>query len=208
MHVPTVFLSASAALVSLAAAGQVNFYSDTNCQSYIGSSYPGGNGVITGGPAGSFSALWVTADQTTCSHTCGPLNICGDSQCNRRRETGIGRCVSFNTGVWARNGCNFNFCSNAKRGEKGLRESKREVKEDGFPEWKREEDGERFPPWMVWRKEGAGDKEQDKEDGSPDWKREDREDGAPDWKREDKEDGAPDWKREEDGQRCQFRCMH
>jgi hypothetical protein len=35
---PTLLLAATA---SLASAGQVNFYSDTNCQNYIGERHPG-----------------------------------------------------------------------------------------------------------------------------------------------------------------------
>lgn len=68
---------------------------------------------LCSGPAGSFSALWVTHDQAACSRTCGPLIICGDSNCSRRRATGVGKCVSFNTGVWARNGCGQDMCNNA-----------------------------------------------------------------------------------------------
>lgn len=41
MHFSTVLLAASAGLISVASAGQVNFYSDTNCQNYIGESHPG-----------------------------------------------------------------------------------------------------------------------------------------------------------------------
>lgn len=41
MHFSSLFIAASASLLSIASAGQVNFYSDTNCKNYIGSSYPG-----------------------------------------------------------------------------------------------------------------------------------------------------------------------
>ncbi|KAF2254065.1 hypothetical protein BU26DRAFT_502154 [Trematosphaeria pertusa] len=112
MHLPTLFVAASASLLSVTSAGQVNFYSDTNCQNYIGESHPG-SFQTTGGPAGSFSALWVSWDQQSCSSTCGPLIICGDSNCSRRRAVGRGQCVSFNTGVWARNGCGQDMCGNA-----------------------------------------------------------------------------------------------
>ncbi|KAF9690737.1 hypothetical protein EKO04_011375 [Ascochyta lentis] len=111
MHGSAIFLAVSAGLVSIASAGQVNFYSDTRCQNYIGEAHPGGF-QTTGGPAGSFSALWVTIDQSRCSSTCGPMIICGDSSCSRRKATSIGQCVSFNTGVWARNGCGQDMCGN------------------------------------------------------------------------------------------------
>ena len=65
------------------------------------------------GPAGSFSALWVSGDQWSCSDTCGPYIICGDANCSRRKATGIGGCISFNSGVWARNGCGQDMCGNA-----------------------------------------------------------------------------------------------
>lgn len=137
MHFTITLLAATVALITTASAGQVNFYSDTNCQNYIGerhpSSYETTGCVISSlylltlslhilplfvlthysGPAGSFSALWVTIDQQACSHTCGPMIICGDSNCSRRKATGIGSCVSFNTGVWARNGCGQDMCGNA-----------------------------------------------------------------------------------------------
>ncbi|KAH7379562.1 hypothetical protein BKA66DRAFT_466283 [Pyrenochaeta sp. MPI-SDFR-AT-0127] len=112
MQFSTLFVAATASLLSVASAGQVNFYSDTNCQNYIGSRFPGSFQTI-GGPAGGFSALWVSHDQAACSRTCGPLIICGDSNCSRRRATGVGSCVSFNTGVWARNGCGQDMCNNA-----------------------------------------------------------------------------------------------
>ncbi|CBX96640.1 predicted protein [Plenodomus lingam JN3] len=110
MQFTTLLLTAAAA--ALASAGQVNFYSDTNCQNYIGESRPGSFTTV-GGPAGSFSALWVSGDQWSCSSTCGPYIICGDAGCSRRKATGIGRCVTFNTGVWARNGCGQDMCGNA-----------------------------------------------------------------------------------------------
>ncbi|KAF2133625.1 hypothetical protein P153DRAFT_413356 [Dothidotthia symphoricarpi CBS 119687] len=112
MHFSALIIAASASMFSVASAGQVNFYSDTNCQNYIGERHPGSY-VTTGGPAGSFSALWVSNDQQACSSTCGPLIICGDSSCSRRRATGLGQCVTFNTGVWARNGCGQDMCNNA-----------------------------------------------------------------------------------------------
>lgn len=40
MHFSTVVLAAAAGLMSVASAGQVNFYSDTNCQNYIGERHP------------------------------------------------------------------------------------------------------------------------------------------------------------------------
>ncbi|KAF1843519.1 uncharacterized protein K460DRAFT_433179 [Cucurbitaria berberidis CBS 394.84] len=112
MHFSTLFIAVSASLLSAVSAGQVNFYSDTNCQHYIGESHPGSFQTV-GGPAGSFSALWVSGDQWSCSDTCGPYIICGTSNCSRRRATGIGKCVTFNTGVWARNGCGQDMCNNA-----------------------------------------------------------------------------------------------
>ncbi|PSN70581.1 hypothetical protein BS50DRAFT_607876 [Corynespora cassiicola Philippines] len=111
MQFSTLVLAAATSLLSIASAGQVNFYSDTNCQNYIGEAHPGGY-QTTGGPAGSFSALWVNYDQP-CSRTCGPMIICGDSNCSRRRAVGTGQCVTFNTGVWARNGCGQDMCGNA-----------------------------------------------------------------------------------------------
>jgi hypothetical protein len=49
-------------------------YSDENCQDYIGSEYGEYYGIgPTGGPAGSFSALYVTLP--TCSDTSG-IHIC------------------------------------------------------------------------------------------------------------------------------------
>lgn len=142
MQLTTTLLAATAALLTTASAGQVNFYSDTNCQNYIGERHPASfqtTGCVpsspsfpilplpiqhhsvdplhtltsNSGPAGSFSALWVTIDQQACSHTCGPMIICGDSSCSRRKATGIGRCETFNTGVWARNGCGQDMCGNA-----------------------------------------------------------------------------------------------
>jgi hypothetical protein len=139
MQLSTTVLLALAA--TLASAGQVNFYSDSNCQNYIGERHPA-SFVTTGsvfpaplpilsrfqsppshlqctdvslpsGPANSFSALWVTGDQTACSSTCGPFVICGDANCSRRRATGTGKCVSFNAGVWARNGCGQDMCNTA-----------------------------------------------------------------------------------------------
>jgi hypothetical protein len=41
MQFTTTLLAAVAALISTASAGQVNFYSDTNCQHYIGERHPG-----------------------------------------------------------------------------------------------------------------------------------------------------------------------
>lgn len=40
MQLSTLYLTATAGLLSIVSAGQVNFYSDTNCQNYIGSSFP------------------------------------------------------------------------------------------------------------------------------------------------------------------------
>lgn len=40
MHTVAVLLAAAAG-AGLASAGQVNFYSDTNCQNYIGERHPG-----------------------------------------------------------------------------------------------------------------------------------------------------------------------
>ncbi|USP82248.1 hypothetical protein yc1106_09522 [Curvularia clavata] len=94
----------AATTVGFAAAGQINFYSDRNCQNYIGEAHPG-IGQITGGPAGGFSALWVNGDQWSCTQTCGPYWICGDSGCNNRQSVATGRCVSFSTGVWGVNQC-------------------------------------------------------------------------------------------------------
>ncbi|CAA9962816.1 Endo-1-4-beta-xylanase D [Pyrenophora teres f. maculata] len=105
MHFNSILLVA-AINIGFAAAGQVNFYSDKNCQNYIGESHPGIN-QIAGGPAGGFSALWVNADLWSCSQSCGPYWICGDSGCNNKVSTVPGRCVSFNSGVWAVNKCQF-----------------------------------------------------------------------------------------------------
>ncbi|ORX98732.1 hypothetical protein BCR34DRAFT_495884, partial [Clohesyomyces aquaticus] len=82
----------------------VNFYSDTNRKNYIGERHPG---------TGSFSALWVSRDQVSCSRTCGSMIICADSNCGRRKAVGEGQCVSFSGGVWARNGCGNDMCRNA-----------------------------------------------------------------------------------------------
>ncbi|KAK3989749.1 hypothetical protein QBC44DRAFT_369809 [Cladorrhinum sp. PSN332] len=116
MHSFTTTLVAALGLATLGSAGQVNFYSDRNCQNYIGSRYPG-IGQITGGPAGSFSAIWVSADVGQCSGTCGPTVICGDAQCNTRKAAprwpSPNGCVGFNTGVWALNVCSFSYCPNA-----------------------------------------------------------------------------------------------
>ena len=42
MQFSTLVLAAATSLLSIASAGQVNFYSDTNCQNYIGEAHPGG----------------------------------------------------------------------------------------------------------------------------------------------------------------------
>lgn len=41
MQFSTLILAASASLASMVSAGQVNFYSDTNCNNYIGEAHPG-----------------------------------------------------------------------------------------------------------------------------------------------------------------------
>ncbi|KAK4229196.1 hypothetical protein QBC38DRAFT_497728 [Podospora fimiseda] len=114
MHFSTILLTVLS-LATLGSGGQVNFYADLNCQDYIGSRYPG-VGRITGGPSGSFSAIWVTADQSTCSRTCGPTIICGDYQCNTRKAALLwpspNGCISFSTGVWAKNECGYHQCAN------------------------------------------------------------------------------------------------
>ncbi|KAK4162362.1 hypothetical protein QBC43DRAFT_290976 [Cladorrhinum sp. PSN259] len=112
MHPFTTLLTTLVGLATLASAGQVNFYSDRNCQNYLGTRNIG-TGTVSGGPAGSFSAKWISADITQCFHTCGPTVICGDSNCNSRKVAPINGCVSFNTGVWARNVCTFSQCPNA-----------------------------------------------------------------------------------------------
>jgi hypothetical protein len=40
MQLTTTLLAATAFLITTASAGQVNFYSDTNCQNYIGERHP------------------------------------------------------------------------------------------------------------------------------------------------------------------------
>jgi len=44
MHFTNIFLGA-AITIGFAAAGQINFYSDKNCQNYIGESHPGINQI-------------------------------------------------------------------------------------------------------------------------------------------------------------------
>ncbi|OAL48024.1 hypothetical protein IQ07DRAFT_623111 [Pyrenochaeta sp. DS3sAY3a] len=110
MQFSTLFIAATASLLSVASAGQFLPFSITKHTLYA-SQYA----ILTphSGPAGSFSALWVYGDQTECSRTCGPFNICGDSACNKRKAVGTYSCTSFNTGVWARNGCGYDKCGNA-----------------------------------------------------------------------------------------------
>ncbi|KAH7313736.1 hypothetical protein B0I35DRAFT_435745 [Stachybotrys elegans] len=115
MHFTTVLI-ATLGFVGLGSAGQVNFYYDQNCQNYAGSVNVGSYQTI-GGPAGSHSAMWISSDQAQCSRTCGPLIICGDSNCNTRKATSqwpsSSACKGFSSGVWARNGCGSNMCGNA-----------------------------------------------------------------------------------------------
>ncbi|KAH7305271.1 hypothetical protein B0I35DRAFT_114689 [Stachybotrys elegans] len=116
MHSFTTILMTTIGFVGLCSAGQVNFYFDLNCQNFAGSVNVG-SFQTTGGPAGSHSAMWISRDQASCSNTCGPLIICGDSNCNTRRAAGQwpnpNACEGFSSGVWARNGCGQDMCGNA-----------------------------------------------------------------------------------------------
>ncbi|KAF1945046.1 hypothetical protein EJ02DRAFT_339536 [Clathrospora elynae] len=105
MHFLTPFLAAAVSLLSTASAGQANFFSDTNCRHYLGTTYPSSLDLPSGGPAGSFSAMWIEGDQTECRDTCGPYVICGDPNCAAHYLTALGSCVGTATGVWVANRC-------------------------------------------------------------------------------------------------------
>ncbi|PQE19447.1 endo-1,4-beta-xylanase D precursor protein [Rutstroemia sp. NJR-2017a WRK4] len=91
--------------VAVFGSAQINFYSDNNCQNYIGTSYASLSGVAVGGPAGSKSMLFVNAD--SCSDTCGPnLYFCKNQACSAYDlASRFGQCKSFTNGVWAAEDC-------------------------------------------------------------------------------------------------------
>ncbi|KAH8816968.1 hypothetical protein F5884DRAFT_896679 [Xylogone sp. PMI_703] len=84
---------------------QVNFYWDTACGDYAGTSYAELGGPAVGGPWGSQSMLFVNSDE--CFDTCGPnLLFCKNSECNAYDQASrFGECKHFTNGVWAAESC-------------------------------------------------------------------------------------------------------
>ncbi|KPM42484.1 hypothetical protein AK830_g4033 [Neonectria ditissima] len=67
MQFTSIFSVATFASMAMAASIQVNFYSDTGCQNYIGSRYidynaSSGGTYHTGGPSGSRGGLYVNSN--------------------------------------------------------------------------------------------------------------------------------------------------
>lgn len=71
----TTTLAAMAALITTASAGQVNFYSDTNCQNYIGERHPAAfatTGSVTSSPPLLTLAPPIVLVSPSSPHTNGP----------------------------------------------------------------------------------------------------------------------------------------
>ncbi|KAH6874430.1 hypothetical protein B0T10DRAFT_465730 [Thelonectria olida] len=104
MQLTSLLSAAAFASMAMAASVQVNFYSDTGCQHYIGSKYidynPSHGGTYhSGGPAGSRGGLYVNSNGAGLAYR-GFTNHADGSQ-PFTGNVGDGACIGSTNGIYA-----------------------------------------------------------------------------------------------------------